>query len=197
MMLFTVVAAIPDIFHMFYFDQAEINRGVRRRMLNRRVKAADLNRNKGEILAEKVRDMEVQNEAQQMFRMLNSEKLIHQRVRQMEANAEATEIFKRENADRISERRISDMERSYLERKAFKRQNHVELMAEKRFDGQESASVRKVQNFGTEVDDAVPQRVANEKEEGEQQAFTRDTDSEKKALHRKRAQDYYNRRNGK
>lgn len=140
LMLCTLIGCIPDIFHIFFIDPFEVRRGVRRRVLNRRIKAEDIRQNHAEIVAEKVRDLELANEAQQLFRMMNSEKLLAQRVRQMEFNAEATEIFKRQNADTLSKRRIADMERNFFDRQKFKRDNRVELMMERRFDIKEAES---------------------------------------------------------
>lgn len=147
LMLCTLIGCIPDIFHIFFIDQFEIRRGVRRRALNRRIKAEDIKQNHAEIVAEKVRDLELTNEAQQLFRMTNSEKLLTQRVRQMEFNAEATELFKRQNEELLSKRRISDMERNFFDRKQFKRDNRLELMREREFDLKEAASARDLYNL--------------------------------------------------
>lgn len=132
MFLCMSVASIPMFFRHFLFTP--LYDAVKRRGFNRKAKALDIRLNHDEIVAEKARDMELSNEARQLFRANNRDALIAQKVHDMEFNAEATDIYKRDNADMLSKRRIADMLQNFRDRKAFKRQNEDELIAEKVHD---------------------------------------------------------------
>ncbi len=160
MMIFVLISSIPDIFFMFFIDPFEVYRGVRRRVLNRHIKAEDIKRHRGDIIAEKVRDMELHNEAQQLFRVLHKNDLMEQHVKQMEFNAEAAELYKQRNAEKISQRRISDMSRNFEDRYKFKRDNRVPLMLERAYDMKETASAREL--YKSENRDSIIARKASD-----------------------------------